>query len=150
MQRNASGRAKQRAKVMPLALPNPPDLVRRAGEAATGYALRSFPCATHAHTKEDNDHGNPYTYPQPVPLQTGLHPGSKFNRRGGSKFNRRGQPMLWRVSVDRKGPRIVCATSVASRAAKVCVSERMCGAVRAGDFTPPKIEPLKARTISVA
>ena len=63
--------------------------VRRAGEATTGYALRSFPCAMHLHTKEDNNPGNPYTYPQPVLPQAGLHPGSKFNRRGGSKFSRR-------------------------------------------------------------
>ncbi|SAL07054.1 hypothetical protein AWB78_08391 [Caballeronia calidae] len=64
VQRNASGRAKQRAKVMPLALPNPPDLVRRA------------------HPKEDNGPGNPYTYPQSFALKTGFHPGSKFSRRG--------------------------------------------------------------------
>lgn len=69
-----------------------------AGEAAMGYALRSFPSATHLHTKEDNNSGNPYTYPQPVLLQTGLHPGSKFNRPGGSKFRRRGhgfRPPSW-------------------------------------------------------
>jgi hypothetical protein len=45
----------------------------------------------HPHTKEDNHSGNPYTYPQPVLLQAGLHPGSKLDRRGGSKFIRRGQ-----------------------------------------------------------
>ena len=83
---------KRRARATPRARPNPPDVVRRAGEAATGYALRGFPCAMHPHTKEDNHPGNPYTYPQPVLLQAGLHPGSKFNRRGGSKFSRRGQP----------------------------------------------------------
>jgi len=60
-------------------------------EAATGYALRSFHCAMHPRTKEDNHSGNPYTYPQPVLLQAGLHPGSKLDRRGGSKFIRRGQ-----------------------------------------------------------
>lgn len=63
-------------------------------EAATGYALRSFHCALHPHTKEDNHSGNPYTYPQPVLLQAGLHPGSKLDRRGGSKFIRRRQDML--------------------------------------------------------
>ncbi|TCK94518.1 transposase [Paraburkholderia sp. BL9I2N2] len=63
----------------------------RAVEAATGYALRSFHCAIHPHTKEDKHSANPYTYPQPVLLRTGLHPGSKLGRRGGSKFIRRGQ-----------------------------------------------------------
>ncbi|CAE6864297.1 hypothetical protein R69746_07991 [Paraburkholderia aspalathi] len=57
-----------------------------AAAAAQRWRFRirvtSFHCATHPHTKEDNDPANPYTYPQPVLLQTGLHPGSEFNRRG--------------------------------------------------------------------
>ena len=32
---------------------------RRAGESATGYALHSFPDATHPHTQEDKQLENP-------------------------------------------------------------------------------------------
>jgi hypothetical protein len=73
--RHSSASAKKRIRsreaarrATPLALPSPPDVVRGAGESATGYALRSVPCATHPHTKEDNHPGNPCTYPQPVLL----------------------------------------------------------------------------------
>ncbi len=45
----------------------------------------------------------------------------------------------------------VCATSVASRAAKVRVSKRMCGAVRTGDCTDAYVgQKLSPRTICVA
>jgi len=91
--RHAGATPKRHAGATPLALPSPPDAVRRAEESATGYALRSFLCATHSHPTEDNHPGNPYTYPQPVLLQTGFHPGSEFNRPGGSKFTRRGQSL---------------------------------------------------------
>ena len=79
--KNASARVKRRARERPLPLPTPPDIVRRA--------------------EEDNAAENPYTYQLALQLQTGLHPGSEFNRRG---HTRRIKALARRARLLRLGP----------------------------------------------
>ena len=61
----------------------------RAGQAATGYALRAFPRASNI-SHQQRKGGNSYSYAQPAAAMPAPSPGSKFNRQGGSILNRRG------------------------------------------------------------
>ena len=65
----------------------------RAGESATGYALRVFPRALDTAARRSTNKPNTYTYPQLTIKQSATSLGSKLDRQGGSNLNRRRQAL---------------------------------------------------------
>ena len=78
---------------------------RRAGESATGYALRVFPRAINTAPRRSTNQARTYTYPQPTISKSASTPGSIFGRHGGSDLNRR------RHAPGRSSHRVACGSA---------------------------------------
>jgi hypothetical protein len=85
---------------------------RRAGQSATGYALRAFPRAINTASRSATNQTRTYTYPQPTVSTSASIPSSILSRHGGSNLNRRGQFWSQRLSGKRRTQRLrYCSAS---------------------------------------
>ena len=106
------------------------------GEIRYGLRPSRLPPRNASHIEGGQPARKHYTYPQPVLLQTGLHPGSKFDRRGGSKLNRRGQS-VGRIFENRVPLGKVKMGALRTTASSTCAS--------LGEWSSPEDVPASAK-----